>query len=200
MADTDELIKEILDMELEMFLSVPADGEYSCQSQPESFRLHRGVQFSIWSRDTLESYLHDLRQARNRGVNLMTIKYARMDDIIPRENHNPLIEEIAAIQCRWQQELFEKYPGLMAGARPLSPSNDGAPSSDSAAQTSFETYLRGELETYSDNTLSLLYRDMTDLQNRGINGSERVYERLTGELGYKSIEDADRVQRERRGS
>jgi hypothetical protein len=130
----------------------------------------------------------------------MTIKYARMDDLVPRENHNPLIEEIAAIQCRWQQELFEKYPALMAGARPLSSSSNGAPSSDSAVHTSFETYLRGELETYSDNTLSLLYRDMTDLLNRGINGSERVYERLTRELGYKSIEDADRVQRERRGS
>ena len=40
-----------------MFLSVPADGIYSCQQNPEGFGLHRRALFSIWSVDTLQSYL-----------------------------------------------------------------------------------------------------------------------------------------------
>ena len=186
MTDERELIKRIVDHELGMFLSVPADGEYSCRQQPQSFRLHRRAQFSIWSVDTLNSYLQDLLHAEAEGVNLMTIKYARMDDLIPKTNDNPLIDSIVAIQYRWQQEIFSKYPSLMEGARPLSSSED------SAFGTSFETYLRGELESYSDNTLALLYRDMNDLQKKGVNGSERVYRYLVRELGYDSLEEAER--------
>jgi hypothetical protein len=186
MTDEKALVERIVDHELEMFLSVPADGEYSCQQNPDSFRLHRRAQFSIWSKDTLESYLQDLLRAEAEGVNLMTIKYARMDSRIPRTNFNPLIEMIVAIQYRWQQEIFARYPNLMGGARPLSSSED------SAYRTSFETYLRGELESYSDNTLALLHRDLNDLNRSGINGSERVYAYLVKELGHDSLEEAER--------
>jgi hypothetical protein len=186
MEDRKKLIEQIVQRELDMFLSVPADGAYTCQEQPESFRLHRRVQFSIWSPDTLESYLQDLIHAQEEGVNLMTVKYARMDDLIPRTNDNPFIEKIVEIQYRWQLEMFEKYPKLMGGARPLSSSDDAA------SKTSFETYLKGELETYSDRTLSLLHRDMKDFRRRGINGSEQVYEILVKEMGYESLEDVER--------
>ena len=89
MSKKDEIIADILEMELEMFLSVPTDQPYSCQQDPAGFRLHRGAQFSIWAEDTLGSYQDDLRRAREEGTNLMTIKYARMEDLIPRKNFNP---------------------------------------------------------------------------------------------------------------
>jgi hypothetical protein len=189
MADNTKHNEQILELELQMFLTVPADGDYSCRHHPESFRLHRKAQFSVWSPDTIASYLDDLKRAKERGINLMTIKYARMDDLIPRENMNPLIEEIAAIQYQWQQEMFASHPTFMSGARPLSVEED------SERSTSFETYIKGELETYSDNTLSLLFRDMTALVKRGINGSELVYEQLVRELGYASIEEAEQAQK-----
>lgn len=192
MDDRVRLIDRIVEIELEMFLSVPADGDYSCRRHPDSFRLHRKAQFSIWSQDTLQSYLNDLQRAAKEGLNLMTIKYARMDELIPRENNNPLIEEIAAIQYRWQREMFDQYPELMAGARPLSKDED------SAFRTSFETYLKGELETFSDATLSLLYRDMNSFVQSDVNGSERVYEFLVKELGYGSIEEAAQAQQKRK--
>jgi hypothetical protein len=112
-----------------------------------------------------------------------------MEDLIPRENPNPRIEEIVTIQSRWQEEMVKKYPYLMAGARHLSES-DG-----SADDTSFETYLRGELESYSDDTLKLLLKDMLGYLKMGVNGSERIYEHLVKEMGYNSIEEADRAQR-----
>jgi hypothetical protein len=192
MKDREELIYSIVEAELRMFLSVPADGEYSCRQQPDSFRMHRRVQFSIWSEDTLGSYMKDLRQAEKENRNLMTVKYARMDDLIPRENFNPLIDVIADIQYRWQMEMFASYPNLMAGARPLSEADD------SALRTSFETYLKGELETYSNNTLSLLHRDLIKIVNRGENGSKLVYEALVKEMGYASLDEAEETQNRNR--
>ena len=189
MTDKKEIIEHIVEIELQMFLSVPTEQKASCQDYPESFLLHRRAQFSAWSDDTLESYLADLNRATEAGQNLMTIKYARMDDLIPRENENPLIAKIISLQYRWQQEMIKKYPHLMAAGRPLSSEDD------SLYRTSFETYLRGELETYSDKTLSLLYRDMTDKVADGINMSEAIYEFLAHEMGYTSLEEADQAQK-----
>jgi hypothetical protein len=189
MADRKKLIEWVVESEFRMFLSVPADGDYSCRQHPDSFRMHRKAQFNIWSDDTLESYLHDLQRAEKEGKNMMTIKYARMDNLIPRKNFNPLIDRIAETQYRWQQEMFHTYPHFMTGARPLSEADD------SALKTSFETYLKGELETYSDNTLSLLHRDLNNLAEKGINGSKLVYDYLVKELGYGSLEEAEQAQK-----
>jgi hypothetical protein len=184
-----ELIHRIIELELEMFLAVPTQEKSDCQNYPESFRLHRRAQFNGWSESTLESYLKDLEKAKAEGINLMTLKYARMNQGSPTEQHNPLIQKIVSMQCQWQQEMIEKYPNLMAGARPISSKED------MGGSTSFETYLRGELETYSDYTLSLLYKDITNKVEKGINMSEEVYSYLAKELGYGSAEEADRAQK-----
>jgi hypothetical protein len=185
MDEKQEIIKEILGIELEMFLTVRTQQRSSCQDYPESFKRHRRIQFTAWSEPTLKSYLNDLKEAVEKGTNLMTIKYARMDNLIPAENKNPLIDRIVEIQYGWQKEMFKRYPYLMGGARPLSTEED------SARKTSFETYLRGELETYSDTTLELLYKDMSEKLRRGMNMSEEVYGYLAGEMGYSSIDDAE---------
>ncbi len=189
MADIEELIDDVIDKELEMFLSVPADGQYACQQHPDQFRLHRRVQFSIWSQKTLESYQKDLDRAKDQGVNLMTVKYARMNNQMTETHNSPLVKQIFAIQYQWQQEMFEKYPNLMGGARSLSSSED------SAWATSFETYMKSELETYSQGTLSLLMQDLEDLRQQGINGSEQIYGKLVQEMGYDSIESVERQKK-----
>lgn len=184
-----KVIEKIIELELEMFLAVPTDGNCSCQEDPEGFRLHRRAQFSIWSKDTLQSYLDDLDRAKKKAINLMTIKYARMDNLLPAENLNPQIDEIVTIQLRWQTEMVRKYPGIMAGARHLSETNGPTQG------TSFETYLRAELETYSDRTLERLHRDVLNYAKAGINGSEKIYTFLVKQLGYDSIETADQAQK-----
>jgi hypothetical protein len=118
MSQKEVLISKILDLKLEMFLTVPTEQKASCQEYPDSFRLHRRAQFALWSENTLRSYLKDLEKAETDGSNLMTIKYARMDNLIPCRNKNPLIQKIIDVQYRWQQEMFSKYPYLMKGARP----------------------------------------------------------------------------------
>jgi hypothetical protein len=187
-----DIIENILAIELEMFLSVPSAQKSTCQEHPESFKLHRRAQFSAWSRNTLKSYLHDLEKAMDDGMNLMTQKYARMDNLIPPLNNNPLIDVIIGYQCTWQREMMRKYPGIMSGGRPLSSAED------SGFMTSFETYLRGELETYSDTTLEFLHQDILEKYAQGISMAEEVYHCLILDMGYESIEDAEQAVSGRR--
>jgi hypothetical protein len=186
------LVDEIIARELEMFLSVPSAWKSPCQEHPESFELHRRAQFSCWAKETLQSYLHDLEKARETGTNLMTQKYARMDNLIPELNSNPLIDTIVVCQCAWQRSMMEKYPGIMSGGRPLSRTED------SNAMTSFETYLRGELETYSDATLELLSRDIQAKHAQGVSMAEELYTCLVRDMGYDSLDEAELASSEAR--
>ncbi|GAB6268343.1 MAG: DUF4125 family protein [Smithella sp.] len=189
----EDIIEKILARELKMFLSVPSARKSSCQDYPESFKLHRKAQFSCWSRDTLESYLSDLEKAEEKGINLMTHKYARMDNLIPQLNSNPLIDKIVGDHCAWQRSIMKKYPGIMSGGRPLSSADD------SAFLTSFETYLRGELETYSDATLELLNKDILAKNAQGINMAEELYTYLVKDMGYDSLDEAEQASSMKRG-
>ena len=186
----EDIIERILARELKMFLSVPSVRKSSCQDYPESFKLHRRAQFLCWSKETLESYLHDLEKAEEKGINLMTHKYARMDNLIPPLSSNPLIDKIVGYHCAWQRSIMKKYPGIMSGGRPLSSADD------SAFLTSFETYLRGELETYSDTTLELLNFDILDKNAKGISMAEELYTFLVKDKGYDSLDEAEQAQLE----
>ena len=189
MGERDELIQEILETELQMFLSVRAREPVSCQQDPEEFRMSRAAQFSVWSEKTLASYRKDLEKAVEQGRNLMTLKYARMEDLIPKLHDDilvdNLIDQIVNIEVGWQKEMMAKYPYLLKRGRPL---NDGE---EGLQTTSFVNYLRGELETYSADTLAHLYRDVSESQDRNQNMALAVYENLVKSNGFESIEEAE---------
>lgn len=192
----EELIGEILDREQEMFVSVHARTPAPCQSSPRALRLHRGAQFSSWSEGALRSYRDDLERAAGEGRNLMTLKYARMEGLIPPLHEDPEVREridrIVSIQVRWQRELAGRFPGLLGRGRPV---EDGeAP----GGATSFAAYLRGELETYSAETLARVHRDVTEAEAGGRNLTEGIYRRLVRDLGYRSLEDAEEKIRQGR--
>lgn len=186
-----EITEKILEMELAMFLSVPTAHRYNCQEEPESFKLHRRAQFAAWSIPTLESYLVDLLRARDADCNLVAIKYARMDDLVPRENFNPCINLIVDLALTGQRRFVADFPFLMRGGRPLSKKEDVP------GLTSFETYLRGELETYSESTLELLYGDMLALQASGSSLSDAAYRNLAAQLGFDSLESLEETLRKK---
>ena len=179
------LVDRILEIELRMFLSVSSREKASCQDHPEEFRRNRRAQFSAWSEATLSSYYNDLLLAEKDGKNLMTLKYGRMDDLVPCINDDPLIERIVDVQLMWQKEMFEKYPNVMGGARTLESSGD------TPVHTSFATYLRGELETYSHETLRLLYEDVKRCQKNNENMNQTLYTYLVQTYGYRSLEEAE---------
>ncbi len=180
-----ELIDTILDIELEMFLAVNSKEPASCQEHPDRFRLMRGSQFYAWSVGTLESYLADLKLAVAEGNNIMTLKYARMDDLIPELNHHPLIDALVKFQLDWQKELAADYPKIVGRGRALDESTE------SLGGASFASYLRGELETYSSKTLESLYEDIKTHSDNGRNMAKIVYERMVVDLGYSSLDEAE---------
>ena len=169
------LVEQILEEELDMFRSVPTCGPNRCLQNPQAFKLHRKAQFSIFSMQTLKSYQNDIERAHKSKRNLMTYKYARMDNLIPRENDSFMVNKVATIMIEWQLQLEEKYPEIMKRARPVTSEKSNSD------ETSFETYLKAELETYSEQTLKLLYQDLSKLKAEGKNGSEEVYRFLVKE-------------------
>jgi len=179
-----ETIEKILIIEREMFLAVKSIEKAPCQSDIDSFLLHRKAQFIPWNCEVLRSYLRDLEVASQQGNNLMTLKYARIEGKIPILNSNPLIGKILEISREWQGEMIQQFPSIMHGARPLI-------DSDSSFIVSYLTYLRAELETYSDTTIRLLYNNLLEKRNQGINMSKEVYQYLVSRLGYKSLDSAE---------
>ena len=58
-------------------------------------------------------------------------------------------------------------------------------------ETSFETYLRGELKTYSERTLMLYLDFLHGLQERGENLTYRIMTSTVQAYGYASLKDAE---------
>ena len=189
--EKERLISQILEFEFDMFVSVRSRHPVSCQEDPEGFRVMRSSQFSTWSEETLQSYLSDLKCAANDCRNLMTLKYARMENILPSLHENPqiinMINEIVAVQMEWQKEMFSKYPALMSRGRPIGATGNERQQSD----TSFKTYLCCELETYSLMTLTHLFRDIMVNRSQAKNMTEEIYTQMMKGLGYSSLEEAE---------
>jgi hypothetical protein len=89
--DREELLREITDIELRMFLAIEPTVPSACQEQPETFKLMQKAGFYVLSNETLESYLEDLQEALEENRNAMELKYARIDNLIPCLNNNPII-------------------------------------------------------------------------------------------------------------
>lgn len=189
MPEKDKLIEDILEIELDMFMNVRSRSPASCQENPDAFCFHRRTQFSVWSEETLQSYLDDLFKAKEQGHNLMTLKYARMENLIPPLTLNPIIDLIVEIQLEEQREMFSCYPNILGRGRPLEDDKSGV--------TSFKTYLRGELETYSDRTLRLLHRDIQQMKERGENWAQQLYTNLAKNLGYNSLVELEEALRKK---
>lgn len=199
--DTKEsLIATIVDKEWEMFQAVNnVGGRASCQDNHTTFKIMRISQAKNWPEAMLESYIDDLERAESAGRNLLSEKYARMmrstvpeeyariEHLLPPlEPETPeLIEQIASIVMRWEEELQKKYPYILGRGRPLF-SKEDAP-----GITSLETYLRGELATYSAKTLKLYLEHLKKQQSENINGSAITMLETMKCYGFNSLEEAN---------
>ena len=173
----EELVKSIIEIELDMFERVRTAVPSLCQERLETFKMMRKITHSVLSPETLESYLEDLHEAKAKDRNLITEKYARMDNRIPPLKINPIIDDIVNIEDRWSKELSEKYPHVFKSG------------------LGFKVYLYSELETYSDKTLQLYFEDVSKAEKEEINLAEERYTLLFQQLGYGSIAEAENKAR-----
>ena len=200
MTTKEDLIECIIEVEWKMFQDVPnIGGRAACQDDLKTFRIMRAAQSASWSDTTLESYLNDLNEAEISGRNLLTEKYARMmrstspleyariEHLLPTLDPKALelIEKIVKIVLGWEQELLEMYPHIIKRGRPLFSDED------SAGVTSMETYLRGELATYSLRTLKVYLEHIQREQSEKTNGSAITLLCMVKQYGFASLEEAN---------
>ena len=193
-------IAAIVDEEWRQFQQVQNEGgRASCQDDRDTFVLMRTSQFIPWAEEVLASYQQDLKRAGEEGWNLLTEKYARMmehtapqqyarlADRLPERSAErlQLQELLISIMMRWTREVERRCPHLMDRGRNLSSEQDGP------WNVSSETYLRGELGTYSDETLRLYAQMVLELLSQGKNLVEQNMTCMARGYGYRGLEDAE---------
>lgn len=200
----EELIAKIVAMEWKMFQNIAnIGGRAACQDDPETFSIMRSSQAMAWSEAALASYLEDLTEAEAKGRNLLTEKYARMMEFTapleyahiqhylqPLEQETLLlIDRIAEISLAWTEELCARFPYISKRGRPAFSAGD------TPYITSMETYLRGELATYSPQTLALYYQNVLEQKAKNINGAQIVFAATMQRYGFDSLAEANEAMR-----
>ncbi|MBQ9122522.1 MAG: DUF4125 family protein [Lachnospiraceae bacterium] len=195
-----ELVDQIVKLEWQQFDQVKNEGgRADCQDNFPTFSIMRKSQYLTWEEVLLQSYLTDLKTAQREGWNLITEKYARMMKSTAPEKYAELekelpvrskerqaiAEEIIKIQVAWMEDFASKYPKMAGNARSIHTYEDNA------FNTSYETYLRGELGTYSEETFVLYGRFITSLLQKGVNLAYEIMNQTAKLYGYKSVEDAE---------
>ena len=199
-----DLVEEVIRREWDQFQHTENEGgRASCQGNWPMFHQMRASQFMTWPEDLLRSYLDDLDEANRVGRNLVTEKYARMmastapdeyreriEPFIPRLSDERIArqERVITVQVAWARDFRGHYPRLGAAMRVLTTAED------TPEDTSFETYLRGELGTYSDRTMALYEAMVEDLQAAGRNLTEQTVANTVRLGGFADLEEAESTQ------
>ena len=196
-----DMVEKIVELEWKQFDKVKNEGgRADCQDNWGTFSIMRKSQYLAWTAELLESFYQDLLAAESKGWNLIMEKYARMmkstcpgkykefEKDLPKisEERIAIQEEIIKIQVAWMEEFAGKYPKMAGNARSIRTSED------TAYNTSYETYLRGEISTYSENTFLLYGRFITELMKENRNLAYEIMENTAKLYGYSSVEDAER--------
>ena len=85
----------------------------------------------------------------------------------------------------WEQEVINKYPKIAGRGRPL------YSKSDTPEITSIETYLRGELYSYSEKTNLLYYNYIQKCLDEKKNLALENIQNIVIEKGFESLEEAE---------
>ena len=157
------LITDVVSNEWEMFTNTNNIGRRSsCQDQKGNFIASRAAYWNMFDEQVLSSYLNDLSNAKSNKINLAAQKYGYMMEstdpdyfktikhlLVPVSDKKlKLVDSIMLIYMKWEESLISS--SLDNKNRVLYKQYD------SKYNTSVETYMRGELTSYSEETLSLI--------------------------------------------
>ena len=196
----EQLIFDIAQTEWELFQNVRnTGGRASCQDDPDTFFKMRMSQWMVYSDEVLGSYYDDCMEAVGEGRNPVFEKYARMmESTYPEEFEEikgqlpdvsdkiDIVEKIVKINLQWDAEMMRDYPNLRSNGRVLTTADDSVEDG-----SSMESYLRGELLTYSMRTLELIYRETMEAHEKGESLLKQTIANETLFYGYSSLEEAE---------
>lgn len=198
----EELSEEIAKLEFTAFDKVKNyGGRADCQDDWFTFSIMRKSQYYTWDEEMLLQYYYDFTREYQNGHNLIEEKYGRMmESTAPAEyariaasfpaisdEKRQIIEGIVSMQVAWMEEFAEKYPNLAGNARSIHTFEDNL------FNTSYETYLRGEISTYSDKMLELYGRFIVNCAQNGRNLAKKIMEQSVLMYGYEGLEEAERL-------
>ena len=172
----EQVVKDIIDIETEMFRGLNI-GEPMPEDRIKPFRMMRWMTYSVLADETLESWLADLRAAKQARRNVLTEKYARIDNLIPQIKEHPLISNIVEAEVRWMEELHHRYPKMIKR--------------EQANADLFKKYAMCELETWSDESIELYYRDVCAAQITGKNLPEERYNNMYRRTGQGTLAELE---------
>ena len=196
----EELVDHIVSLEWQAFDDVQNQGgRADCQDDWGTFSIMRQSQYLAWPKALIISFIQDFRQANARHWNLITEKYGRMmkttdpdayeaiQEKLPllTETQENIIEQIVRLQVSWMEQFAADYPNMAYNSRSIHTSED------SPFNTSYETYLRGELSTYSHDTLKMYGSFVVQLARNNQNLAEMIMTNTALLYGYQSLEDAE---------
>ena len=173
-----DLVEMILEIELPWFLNVNPQLTAECQEHPEAFKLMRQAPFETWSDQTLALHLKHISNAKSKDRNLIREKYAKIENSMPCVNLSPALNHSVDIEENWFKEATAKYPNIIIDA----------------AREQFVTYLRCELDTFSQDTVDSYYKDRSEAKAEGKNLIVETYNIIAKKLGYNSIDEWNKQQ------
>ena len=194
--EKEKIIEKILEKEWKYFSNLNnIGGRADCQDNREDFIIMRKSQWETFNEETLISYLEDLNSKNNplfqKYAQMMKYnspeEYEKIKDILEKasDEKTDLVNKIMFIYMEWEKEFFERYPIFSSMGRPLYSSEDDD------IETSIETYLRGELLSYSEKTLKLYLNYVIDNKEKNINLAIKNMDNLARMQGFN---DSDEVE------
>ena len=194
--EKEKIIEKILEKEWKYFSNLNnIGGRADCQDNKEDFIIMRKSQWETFNEETLLSYLEDLNSKNNplfqKYAQMMKYnspeEYKKIKDILEKasDEKTDLVNKIMFIYMEWEKEFFERYPIFSSMGRPLYSSEDDN------IETSIETYLRGELLSYSEKTLKLYLNYVIDNKEKNINLAIKNMDNLARMQGFN---DSDEVE------
>lgn len=181
------IIEDIVSHEWQFFTSTVNYGHRApCQDQKGNFLASRRSYWHMYSIEVLQSYLEDIKDALFHGRNLVTFKYAYMMQYTHPEEYEQLREKLPLISSTkstlvksimhlymtWEDSIKHSQPHLDNHNRKLYRKDENSRS------TSVETYMTGELLSYSEETLLKILSYFMKLHQESINPIIGYMERL----------------------
>ena len=198
--EKEKLIDEILEKEWNYFSNLNnIGGRADCQDNREDFIIMRKAQWLTFNEETLLSYLEDLNSKNNplfqKYGQMMKYnspkEYEKIKNLLeqPSSQKLDLVEKIMEIYMKWEEEFFKAYPIFSSMGRPLYSKQDDD------EDTSIETYLRGELLSYSEKTLNLYLKYIIEMKEKNINLAIKNMDNLASMQGFKNSDEVEEYYR-----